>query len=332
MLIRNLLVATLLVELFHATTFGQSPFTKPRRGPTGVERTLVHAGRVREYRLHVPAGLDADRGAPLVLFLHGGGGTADLASRMGMTPLADLNGFVVVYPNAIDHHWHDGREVEWLQEQDVEIDDVGFLALLVEQIAKECSIDRTQVFAAGASNGGFMCQRLAMEKPEVFSAVAVIVSTMAASLPAKFHPSLPVSVIFMNGTEDPAVPYEGGQVAASLFPRLNRRKDDQPGRGRCISTDEAVSLWLQRDGLHDQPPTVTMLPDIDQNDGCHIERRLWTGGTQGTSVALYKVVGGGHTVPGGQQYLPARLIGNTNRDIDGLDVIWKFFVEHHRSR
>jgi hypothetical protein len=33
----------------------------------------------------------------------------------------------------------------------------------------------------------------------------------------------------------------------------------------------------------------------------------------------------GHTWPDGRQYLPARRVGRTTRDINGCDEIWQFF-------
>jgi polyhydroxybutyrate depolymerase len=42
-------------------------------------------------------------------------------------------------------------------------------------------------------------------------------------------------------------------------------------------------------------------------------------------VRLLRVEGGGHTWPGGAQYLPVAWIGATNRDIDASEVIWRFF-------
>ena len=40
------------------------------------------------------------------------------------------------------------------------------------------------------------------------------------------------------------------------------------------------------------------------------------------------VDGGGHTWPGGHQYLPEWIIGKTSRDIDANEVIWDFFKKH----
>ena len=47
---------------------------------------------------------------------------------------------------------------------------------------------------------------------------------------------------------------------------------------------------------------------------------------------LYRVEGGGHTWPGGFQYLGERSIGRTNRDLDATDVIWSFFQRHPIAR
>jgi polyhydroxybutyrate depolymerase len=43
-------------------------------------------------------------------------------------------------------------------------------------------------------------------------------------------------------------------------------------------------------------------------------------------VVLYTVTGGGHTWPGGEQYLPSALIGATSRQFDASQVIWRFFA------
>ena len=44
-------------------------------------------------------------------------------------------------------------------------------------------------------------------------------------------------------------------------------------------------------------------------------------------VILYTIDGGGHTWPGGLQYLPERIIGKTSKDLDANQLIWDFFKE-----
>jgi polyhydroxybutyrate depolymerase len=128
-------------------------------------------------------------------------------------------------------------------------------------------------------------------------------------------PERPVAVLMMNGTEDPLMPYGGGGVAGD--------------RGRIIPTDDAVAFWLKADGIAGKPESLS-LPDADPGDGCRVHLSVWSGGKEGTVVALYRIDGGGHTWPGGSQYLPKAIIGGTCRDFDATKVIWDFFKAHPR--
>ncbi len=302
-----------------------------RAAETGTSVSFEHGGMEREYRIHVPANLPADRDVPLVVCLHGGGGNSRTASMMGLTPIADREGFIVIYPNSIDKHWNDGRDSPKFAEHDEAIDDVAFLMDLVRSIREQYPIDSNRIFATGLSNGGFMTQRLAMEHSETFAAVGIVIATMGEPISERFAPELPVSVLYLNGTEDTFVPYEGGPVGMPLMTRFNQVEghEDAP-RGRAISTDDAVSLWVKRNQT-DPEPIVDSIPDTDKEDGSHIVSSLWENGERGTAVMVHKVIGGGHGIPGGSQYLPARLIGYSNQDVNGFDLIWDFFQNHARQ-
>ena len=327
---RLLIVCTVTCVLLISSCL-HAQFRRESLSPTGEKVSFVHDGKDREYRIHVPAKYDSKIKTPLVLCFHGGGGNADQGSVMGMTSVADENGFIVVYPNAINKHWNDGRESEMYREHDQSIDDVAFAMEIVDRVKKKFNIDEARIFSTGVSNGGFMTQRLAIEHSETFSAVGIVIATMAKPLKEKFDPKLPVSVLYLNGTADPLVPYGGGEVVVELFPKLSKlRKKPQKSRGVCVSTDEAVSMWVKRNKLKGTPET-SQLPDEDTEDGCSVELSRWNGGQQGTSVALYKVVGGGHTLPGRPQRIPGHVVGKTNRDIVCFEVVWDFFANHARK-
>jgi polyhydroxybutyrate depolymerase len=307
-----------------------------QRRATGERHSFSHEGEERAYRIHVPEKIaDSDGKIPLVICFHGGGGNAEIASRMGWTPLADEEGFIVVYPEGLNRHWNDGRLSKKFAEQDAKTNDVAFVLALLEKLKNEHPIDPDRVFVSGASNGGFFSQRMAIEAADQVAAAGVIIATMPkpfidGSKPAE--PSRPVSVLIMNGTADPFVPYEGGPITPNFFPNLRRGKDRDYGRGECSSTDDAVDFWLRRNGLEKTEPEKTVLPDKAPKDGCKVEKTVWTGGKAGTSVVLYKVIGGGHTIPGGAQYLGEKIIGKTCRDFDGIRAVWKFFKAHPRQR
>ena len=169
---------------------------------------------------------------------------------------------------------------------------------VVAKVREEYAVDDQQIFVMGVSNGGFMTQRLAMEHSETFSAAGVIIASMGQAIEKDFHPKLPVSMLYMNGTSDPLVPYAGGPVKVDIFPRLRKRRGiPLKDRGSCIATDAAVQHWLDRNGLESNP-TVTKIDDAVKTDSSRIELSLWTGGERNSAVALYKVIGGGHGIPG----------------------------------
>lgn len=63
---------------------------------------VAHQGQTRQVVVHVPARLNPAQAAPLVLALHGGGGSAEHMAddaRYGLIGKSDRAGFVVAFPN-----------------------------------------------------------------------------------------------------------------------------------------------------------------------------------------------------------------------------------------
>ena len=134
-------------------------------------------------------------------------------ARYGFDVLAERHGFVAVYPDGYQRHWNDCRGSANYAANTEDIDDVGFLRALVQQMVEEQGVDPERVFATGLSNGGQMAYRLGLEAPELVAGIAA----MAANLPVASNldcmPSgEPVAAMVMNGTADPVNPYEGGLV------------------------------------------------------------------------------------------------------------------------
>jgi len=288
---------------------------------TGAEQTgsLEYAGLQRSFFVHVPPGYSPGTPAPLVLALHGGGGRArNMAQLSSFNREADRAGFLVVYPEGIDHHWNDGRGFNEYRAHRENINDVGFLAQLVTHLASRYSVDRTRVYATGVSNGGLMSNRLGCERADLFAAIAPVIGSMAAPIAAQCRPSRPLPVLMINGTEDPLVPWKGEAV------RFGKRE-----LGKIISIPALARFWAGHNGCGPQPQ-VTTLPDVDTKDGTRVVRHRYTGCRESVSVELYEVQGGGHTWPKGLKYLPEALIGRTSQDIDASRVISDFFTAHRR--
>jgi polyhydroxybutyrate depolymerase len=158
-----------------------------------------------------------------------------------------------------------------------------------------------------------MSFRLACDAADLFAAVAPVTATMPADLGPRCQPSAPVAVLGINGTADPLVPYAGGHVR-TLFGL----------RGEIWSTDRTIAFWAKRNACAG-PPDVRALADRDSDDGSRVVDITYAR-CAGARVRLLRVEGGGHTWPGGTQYLPTAWIGPTNRDIDASEAIWRFFA------
>ncbi|MBW2245563.1 MAG: prolyl oligopeptidase family serine peptidase, partial [Deltaproteobacteria bacterium] len=228
--------------------------------------------------------------------------------------LAEEHGFLVAYPDGFERHWNGCRRAGPYAANLQNVNDVGFAAALIERLAASDGIDRTRVFATGISNGGQLALRLALESPRRFRAVAPVIASLPAGNNMGCEPAgRPISILMLNGTDDPMNPFGGGKVA--LYGRWG-------DRGDVLSSEDMLDYWRELAG-HETEPKREFLPDLAPDDGSHIERIGWQAPGR-ASVWLYAVHGGGHTVPHPDQRMP-RLLGATNQDAAAAELIWRFF-------
>lgn len=283
-----------------------------------VPRTLEVDGTARTYYLHVPPGLGPGP-VPVVLVFHGGGGNGPSTERLTrFSALADREGFVVAYPEGVGRNWNDGREFTSSRAHRDHVDDVGFVAALLDAIARVHPLDPRRVYATGISNGGIFSHYLAARLSARIAAIAPVVGGVADPPDPWFRPEQPVSVLILQGTADPLVPYRGGPISF--------------GRGKIIDTEETARRWAALNGASREPVQEALAsgarPAASAKDRCGGVRLAYAGGRDGSEVVLVRLEGGGHTWPGGAQYLPETLIGRVCRDFDATALIWDFFKAH----
>jgi polyhydroxybutyrate depolymerase len=282
-------------------------------GNTGKElHESIESGQfVRTYALYRPTGWDQLQRMPLVLMLHGLGGDADGTEQLtGFEAIAEREKFILVYPEGLNRQWNDGRG------RNPDVNDVGFIGKLIDFLESEYRIDTNRVFVAGMSNGGFMTMRLACELAEKIAAVATVAASVDSVVNANCQGRIPVSAMIIQGTKDRLVPIAGG-----VMKRLPNSV--------IVSHNKAVSAFAHRNKC-DAQPVVTTLPDI-VHDGTTVVKTVYGNGRKGSEVIGYVVNNGGHTWPGGYQYLGVWLIGKTTRNLDASEVIWEFFKRHAKA-
>ena len=281
-------------------------------------KTLAWDGQDRAYILHIPTGADSSKSLPLVFCLHGGGGTAAEMVNVtlgGFNTLADRDGFFVIYPNALDGKWNDLRDPEFSQS-----DDIGFFSGLIDHMKQDYNVDSNRVYVTGISNGSQMTMLLARAMTDRIAAVAPVCYAMSEKSAALPVADGPISVLVMTGTQDPLLPWEGGEVADLGGERM---------LGPTLSLRETVNVLAAHDQCN-PAPVASWLPDTDPQDGTRVRVEEYQDGSQGTEVMFYAIVGGGHTWPGGWHPATPGIGGNTCLDIVATDVIWSFFQRHSK--
>jgi polyhydroxybutyrate depolymerase len=286
------LAAALVMAGISASPAGADPVDPP-----GV---LTFGGLPRTYLVHTPAG--APNG--LVINLHGAGMTgqqqADLTDYNGV---ADRYGFVVAYPDGIDTTWADGRGASLPDRQGV--DDVGFLAALIDRLSHEYGIPAGRVFVTGMSAGAFMANRLVCDRADLVTAIAPVAGTLGVGTPCA--PSKPVSVMAVHGTADPVVPYAGGVM------------NGRGGTSDIVSAPALAERWRAMDRC--PGPLVN-----DPSTTGEVQELTATGCAGNTEVTLISITGGGHTWPAGRFSLPVDVVGPTSFAVYASAATAEFFA------
>jgi polyhydroxybutyrate depolymerase len=261
--------------------------------PGDVAMTLTHAGTERRFLVHVPASYKGDVLVPLVLDIHGLGGTAEYQkTTSGWQKKSDELGFLLVHPSGLDSSWHAGALCCGASLTS-KVDDEGFLRALVAKVQSEACVDQKRVYATGLSNGGAMSHLLACRASDVFAAVAPI-SMSNSTMPCA--PTRGISVTMFRATADELVAYDSpGSLFLSAEADFTEWKLRNDCKGEAASPNARCKSYTQcKDG---SDVTLCTIPTTKEGDA------PW----------------GGHLL-----YTPAEREG-----VKVPDFVWATFERHH---
>lgn len=319
------LAATALVltaGLFAATA--GAPANQPVPAPGNHDESIVmgsgSAKLTRTFIVHVPPGFDGKARVPVVIMLHGAGGSgANAITETGWDVKADREGFVAVFPDGTPPHpllparfllnprlWNDGsgRGASGLEQ----VDDLGFISAMIEFLEAHYCADPARIYCTGFSNGASMAFSVGLNLSDRIAAIAPVSGHLWYRNQTLAYP---VPLLFIVGTEDPLNPIDGGNVklpwaTTEYHPPI----------------DDALKEWERMLGCG---------PQVETARGKGVREITYDQCAKGGEVVYYRVRGLGHIWPGGKNSLPEKWVGQPSDRLDATDVIWDFFKAHPRT-
>jgi polyhydroxybutyrate depolymerase len=243
---------------------GTSQQCEARPAPD-LEQQLSSGGRPRTYRLFVPPGDNGRSALPVVLDLHGSGGTAAAQARTsGLETLAAKERFVVATLQGDGNRWN-------VPPTNDRPDDVVYVSDVIDHLATRVCADLARVYATGFSGGARMSSLLACKLNTRIAAVAPVAGLRWPG-PCE---GLAIPILTFHGLADTQNPYAG----------------QAPGRGAewLESVPDALTAWARHNGckadavMEDPEGPLSTL----RYEGC----------TGGAEVRLIRIDGLGHTWP-----------------------------------
>ena len=193
---------------------------------------------------------------PAIILLHAGNQTSEQVWNQSTLPkFAKENGYFLIAPDAYEKQWNDGKIIPLPGEKISQVDDVGFLMVLIDNITNTYPIDPKKVFIVGVSNGGFMATHLVCKSDNLIRAGANISSTLLLrdyqQCNAKNMPWLS-----FNGGNDSLVPFEG-----------KRTPTDKNGRKQelLMSAEETFNFFNSKNRCLQQD-SYAQIPHLNAND------------------------------------------------------------------
>jgi poly(3-hydroxybutyrate) depolymerase len=206
-----------------AVKAGRDPFAG-RTGDIKRHYLLEAAGEIMPYRTYVPTTYTGAKAFPLIVALHGLGGTEDAFFEnydRKLPPLAEQHGYIVAAPLGYrvdgSYGWGLGtppadpnvRRMQDFSEQDV--------MQVLRRVRLLYKIDESRIYLLGHSMGGIGTWKVAPKYPDIWAAIAPFSGSGA---PAALEKIRNVPEIIVHGDADPTVSVAGSRAMVAKLKEL----------------------------------------------------------------------------------------------------------------
>lgn len=219
----------LLLLLLRSAAFAEEGITDAEH-VEGARYRCVYGGAEREFLLYLPEDFE---GSPLVLMLHGYGGSVEgFRTETRFEQDANARGYSVAYVAGAPDPGDKTSAVGWDHAGPGR--DTGFLCALASYLAAAYRLDESRVFAVGFSNGAFMAHRLALEAGDVFAAVVSVAGSVSESVWERRPAACRVGLLQITGEKDQAVP---------------KHSDGSARYARSPAVEDLIAWYAEANGL-----------------------------------------------------------------------------------
>ena len=202
---------------------GKDPFAG-RTGDFKRHYRLEAANEIIPYRMYVPASYNGTKAYPLIVALHGLGGTEDSFFdnyNKTLPPLVEQHGYILVTPLGYrvdgSYGWGLGtapadpsvRRTQDLSEQDV--------MQVLQRVRKQYKVDDGRIYLMGHSMGAIGTWKIAPKFPEIWAALAPLSGSGA---PATLEKLRSIPQIIVHGDADPTVAVTGSRRMVAKLQEL----------------------------------------------------------------------------------------------------------------
>lgn len=253
----------------------------------------------RPVNVYVPSSYDGHTPMPLLILLHGTSMTGvdmEAMPQFQLTPMAESRGFLYCTPNG-GLNWPTGGKAwnQFFPENDPVldvggpyIDDIAYLASVIEEVERRFALDGKRIYLTGASGGAFMADSMALARADLIAGIASLSGSIDFDV-KRYKPSQPVNILHLQGTADVRVLYWGGTLTPANYPGWPANWTWRPG------LLETMDIWAGYNGARglvtDSAPTLDLMTDLP---GLDTAVTRYTDAPRGGAVELWTLIGGGH--------------------------------------